>query len=136
LSVGKKNSIWVLSLRVIALIFIGFIPTVHKFPDYIRIKCSCLALEPFIRPFFQSLVVTVRAVSSTPLLLPNPLADLHDLNKCFSRWPLRALLVNIPLHSFDSFHPFVNFACEWPNTNEEIALRKLLTGNRITELRK
>jgi len=75
-------------------------------------------------------------VSSVPLVLPYPLADLLDLNNSFSQWPLRALLVNTPLHSADSFHTFVNFPCQWPHINEEIVFRKLLTGNMITELRK
>ena len=75
-------------------------------------------------------------VSSVPLVLPYSLADLLDLNKSFSLWPLRALLVNTPLHSVDSFHTFVNFPYQWRNINEGIAFRKLLTGNMIAELRK
>ena len=86
--------------------------------------------------FFQWLVAILDAVSSVPLVLPYPLADLLDLSKCFSQWPLTALLVNTPLHSSDSFHTFVNFPCQWPNINEEIAFRKLLAGNMTTELRK
>ena len=121
---------------VITLIFIGFGPTVQMFPDYITIKCFWLAVEPFMHRFFQWLVAILDAVSSVPLVLPYPLADPLDLNKSFNQWPLRALLVNTPLHSADSFHTFVNLPCQWPNINEEIAFRKLLTGTMITELRK
>jgi hypothetical protein len=81
-------------------------------------------------------VAILDVISSVPLVLPCLLADLLDLNKSFNQWPLRALLVNTPLHSGDSFHRFVNFPCQWPNINEEITFRKLLTGNMITELRK
>jgi hypothetical protein len=95
-----------------------------------------LAVEPFVHRFFQWLVAILDAVSSVPPFLPYLLEDRLDLNKSFSQWPLRALFVNTPLHSADSFRTFVNFTCQWPNINEEIAFRKLLTGNVITELRK
>jgi hypothetical protein len=95
-----------------------------------------LILEPFMHRFFQWLVAILDAVSSVPLVLPYPLADLLGLNKCFSQCPLRALLVNTPLHPADSFHTFVNFSCQRSNINEEIAFRKLVTGKMITEMRK
>jgi hypothetical protein len=89
-----------------------------------------------MRRFFQRLVAILDAVSSVPLVLLYSHADLLDLNKSFSLWPLRALLVNTLVHSTDSFHTFVNFPCQWRNIHEEIAFRKMLTGSMITELRK
>jgi len=82
-----------------------------------------LAVEPFMHRFFQWLVAILDAISPVPLVLPYPLADLLSLDKSFSQWPLRALLVNTPLHSADSFHTFANFRYQWPNINEEIAFR-------------
>jgi hypothetical protein len=116
----KSLTVWILFSCIITLIVIGFNPTIHTFPDYVTI--IFLALGPFMHRTFQRLVAILDAVSSVPLLLPYPLADL-DLNKCFSQWPLWALLVNTPLHFADSFHTFVNFSCQWPNINEEIAFR-------------
>jgi len=132
----KSLSVWILFPCIITLIFIGFSPTIHTFPDYITIKWFWLAVEPFMHRFFQWLVAILDAVSSVPLVLPYLLADLLVLNKSFSQRPLIALLVNTPLHSADSFNTFVNFPCQWPNINEEIAFKKVLTGNMITELRK
>jgi hypothetical protein len=128
----KSLSAWILFSCIIAHIFIGFSPAVHTFPDYITMKCVWLAVEPFMHRFFQWLVASLDAVSSVSLVLPYPFADLLGLNKSFSQWTLTALFVSIPLRPADSFHAFVNLPCQWPNINEEIAFRMLLTGNMIT----